>query len=712
MLKVVFIFTGNIYIVKVRGVCMKKVGCIFVLMLVFASSFVLAGITISEPLDIYNLGDRLYVSAEGLVGAENGNLNVDLLCGNRTINLEKMSARRYSPGEEFPYSLPYKFLHKEDLEIESLSDIVGGCQVRLILGASEAVTKTFTVSDDVSVIASLDKAAYNPSEAVTLNIEAIKANGVLLNGFVEVSNASSFSKAVEEGFVTEIFSVPDTAEAGTYLLNIRAYDLGLGGVLNQGNTTISYVVNQVATSIIMSLSGEAATPGENFSVGVEIFDQSGKAMEGTVSLKIVSPENIETERSVQAGEFGEFDFISNSSVGIWKIVSSFNDMTVEREFEMLGVQKVDLNFEDSILTVTNTGNVIYNKTINVEVGNETLDLDLKIEVGEVRKFNINAPSGEYEVIINDGDSSVSRRVLLTGNAISISDLKEVGILKGYSIVWIFLIIVLGGVGAVLFMRYRKTRTLGKDGVVKKMVGKVKDKVPGKIKSSVGDSMNFTKKSPTVQGLDDKSYSHEDSSMVDLTKNKVGTAESTLVLKGEKYVSAVVALSVKNFGELGDVAKDALHGAVAGAQKKKGLVDWRGDYVFVVFSPIVTKTYKNEALAAKVGMEILDSLNAYNKKFKDKVEFNLGVHVGELIASKVGGKLKYTSIGNTISLAKRISDSDSGKLIVSDPIRKKLIRDLKVTKGKEIGENQTFEVSEVKDRKADKAKLADLLKRQK
>jgi len=106
------------------------------------------------------------------------------------------------------------------------------------------------------------------------------------------------------------------------------------------------------------------------------------------------------------------------------------------------------------------------------------------------------------------------------------------------------------------------------------------------------------------------------------------------------------------------------------------------------------------------------LNAYNKKFKDKIEFNLGVHVGELIASKVGGKLKYTSIGNTISLAKRISDSDSGKLIVSDEIRKKLLRDLKVVKAKEIGENQTFEVSEVKDRAGDKARLADLLKRQK
>ena len=126
---------------------------------------------------------------------------------------------------------------------------------------------------------------------------------------------------------------------------------------------------------------------------------------------------------------------------------------------------------------------------------------------------------------------------------------------------------------------------------------------------------------------------------------------------------------------------------------------------------MTKTFKNEVLAVKIGKEIVDELSDYNKKFKDKIEFGIGVHVGELVASKSGEKLKYTSIGNTISLAKRISDLDSGKLIVSDEIRKKLLRDLKVSKGKEVGGNQSYEVVEVRDKSGDAERLADLLKRQ-
>ncbi|MDH3353398.1 MAG: hypothetical protein OEL87_03045, partial [Nanoarchaeota archaeon] len=135
-----------------------------------------------------------------------------------------------------------------------------------------------------------------------------------------------------------------------------------------------------------------------------------------------------------------------------------------------------------------------------------------------------------------------------------------------------------------------------------------------------------------------------------------------------------------------------------------------DHVFIVFSPIVTKTYNNEILAVKAGMNIFRTLNEYNKKFKNKIEFNIGVHAGELIASRVDGKLKYTSIGNAISLAKRISDSDDRKLIVSEIIRKKLVRDLIALKAKEIAGNQTYEVSDIKDRAADFAKLKDLLKR--
>ena len=716
---------------------MKKRLCLMFIF-VFMASFVLADITLLEPQDVYNLGDKLYVTAEGLIGAETGNLNVDLVCGDKIINLERMSARRYASEESLPYSLPYKILDKTDLEIENITDILGSCQVKLTVGSQVAITNAFTISSTILVTGLLEKESYNPGEGITVNIEAVKANGDLLNGFVEGMNSSVFSKAIEGGFVTEVFSMPETIEAGTYDLGIRAYDRGKDGVLNEGFTTVSFKINQVASNMVISLSGDEAMPGEEFTIGSEIYDQAGVEMVGTVSVKVLSPKNEDIELAIPTGEFQSFVLPVNATPGVWKVITSFNLLAEQREFTVLENPKVEFEFEeDGVLVVRSVGNADYNGTIAVEIGNETRELELVMSLGEVRKFSLRAPQGEYDVVVSDGESSANRQVLLTGNAVAISDLKNVGIFKAYSIVWIFLILILGGAGVVLFRKYRKTRTLGSGGKVRKVFGffgkgagavthgigavsskvaskvhsKVSSKVPPKMKDHVASSMNFTTKSPKVQGLDSENYSHKDDSMMDLTKKSVGTAESTLVLKGEKHPSAVVALSIKNYSELKDHAKKALISTINGTKDMKGLVDWRGDYVFVVFSPLVTKTYTNEALAAKAGFMIKKALTEYNKKFKEHIDFNLGVHAGELIASKKDGKLKYTSIGNTISLAKRIADSDRGKLIVSDDVRKKLLRDLKVTKGKEIGKNQTYEVSEIKNRAADEAKLKDLLKRQ-
>jgi len=226
----------NVYIVKMFIVCMKKLVCLFVLLVMI--SFVVAGISVSEPLEIYNLGDRLYISADGIVGADEGNLDFDLVCGNVTTNLVRIKARSFSLEDEQSYSVPYSILTVDDLGIANLSDIVGGCQVVVSLGADVATSSVFTISDDVGVSVSLDKGTYDPGEGITVRIDAVKENGQLLNGFVEGSNVTSFSKAIEGGYVSEVFSTSDTIEAGSYYLGVRAYDVGKGGILNEGSAGI------------------------------------------------------------------------------------------------------------------------------------------------------------------------------------------------------------------------------------------------------------------------------------------------------------------------------------------------------------------------------------------------------------------------------------------------------------------------------------------
>jgi len=688
---------------------------VIVAVLVFMMSFAVADISLSEPYDVYNLGDRLYVSADGLLGSEIGNLNINLVCGNGTTNLVKISSRSFSAGEEQSYSIPYKILEKNDLEVTDLNAIVGSCQVVASMGPKVASTKTFTISKDVMISATVDKTEYEPGEPVTVTIDAVKANGVALNGFVDGdANSSSFSAAVEEGVAVASFVTPETAEGGSYSLNLIAYDSGSDGILNSGEATIFFKVRQIPTSMVMSLSEIEVAPGAELTIGAEVFDQSGKSMEGIVPITIRSPAGEEIEVAVNTGSFSPTSFPPNATPGLWDVIAIFDELVEVRDFTVTELQKVEYDFEDTVLVIRNVGNTLYNQTIEIMIGDSLMELDLNIGVGEVRKFNLKAPGGEYEVSVGSGDEAVSRSVLLTGNAISIDDLEDVGIFKNYSILWILLVVILLIAGAVFYIRYRKTHNAQGPGKFARTVESVKSKITGKMpqpmKDSVSNSLHFTNKSAAAQSLDDKTYSAEDKSMVDFTDRKMSGAESTLVLKGEKSTSSVVAISIKNHAELKDHAKNELIKSVNAAKDMKGLVDWRDDYVFVVFSPLVTRTYKNEALAVKAASMILGTLQSHNKKFRDKINFNIGVHSGELIASKEGKKLKYTSIGNTVSFAKRMSDVDNGKLLVSEEIRKKLLRDLKVVKDKEISGHQVYSVSEIKNHEADQAKLKDLLKR--
>jgi len=252
---------NNIYIVGGFNFSMKKFAILFILLMF--SSGVSATMTISKTANVYNLGDKLYISLSGLRGAEHGNFNINLVCSNKTINIVKLPARAFSLTEDQSYSIPYEVLNKEDLGITNMSEILGNCQVVALLGTGIVSTKSFKITNNVDVKLSLNKTRYNPGESVLVKIKAIKANGEMLNGFVEGSNASSFKKSIKNGIAEKIINIPKSAESGIYYLTVRAYGGKNEGVLNEGTKLISYYVNSVATSLVVGISrGVAVSRGK------------------------------------------------------------------------------------------------------------------------------------------------------------------------------------------------------------------------------------------------------------------------------------------------------------------------------------------------------------------------------------------------------------------------------------------------------------------
>jgi tellurite resistance protein len=649
----------------------------------FFATFVSARISVSDVNSVYNFGDKLSINVDLTPSNVYGNFEINLNCDNQSVNIYKVPAESsFSPNTQQKVST-YIILEKD-----AIQDLSGNCFISSSIGSEQTQTKYFIITDSVLTTAKFDKQSYNPGETITFTLNATKANGIPLEGFLEASGASNFSNAVTKGQLVTTFSMPETTAAGVYTLNIQVYDKGKNNsILNQGEAAASFSINQVPTLIQTSLDKTEVEPGTNLTVGADLFDQSGKQMPGIISVTITSPEAQETQISVNSGEFGYFSFPYNITSGNWKLYSSFSNVSDEKDFTVNKIQKVSFDFIDSVLVVTNIGNSRYNNTLNISIGNTTQSFQvLNLPVGEQRKFTLKAPDGEYDIQVGDQSSNAQKKMLLTGDAVSIKDMAGIGIFSKYPFIWAFMLIIMGCFALVFTFKFFRSKT------------------------SKYDSAYETKALTPVKRISEVKESNN-KSFIEMS-SRVNGAESSLVLQGQRSNATIISLKLHNASQLKEQARQEIEKMLAKARVKKGVVEFKDDYIIILFTPLITRISANEWIASKVAYELMRDLVEYNKKAANKIDFGIGVNSGDIAASVEFGKLKYTSMGGTVLLAKKISDFNRGKVFISEDTRKKILKDLKVQRVDMPNNKVAYEILGISDREANQGKLDDLLKRMK
>ena len=663
---------------------MKK--SLFPILLILLIASASASISISKLDSIYNLGDSIYLTVVLNPSQVSGNFAIVMKCGNDSIDLYKIvpAEGHFTAGEEQILN------HKIILTPEYLGVLKGECYIAVSLGGEQISTDAFQITNQIIVNAKLDKIEYNPGEVITLTVEATKSNSHPLEGFLSVSNAITLNKIITNGFAQEMFSMPESTESGQYTLDLSAYDRdSQGNIMNSENTSLTFSIKAIPSHIETSLLKLEAVPGENFEFSSALYDQSGKEMNATMSLTIISPEEKEQQMTVESGETTSIYFETNATPGTWRLLSKAQDIFDEKEFSVIELQKVSLLFLNSILVVKNIGNAVYNRTILVEIEDETKRLELHIEKGEERRFSLNAPDGMYNVKVSDGVDSIEEKIYLTGNEISVDKIEGFAFLANFPLLWIIIIAILIAVGTAVFFKFRHRTGAIKEGM-KKISSAISSKIP---RSSKG-----------VVTLD------EGEGMIDVSNSEIKEAMASLVMKGEKQNSAILVLKIFNLSNISEEAKHLLASVLSTARKYKGITELKDEYMIIIFSPLITKTFQNEMLAAKASQEIFKTLETFNSRHSSKIDFNIGLNSGDLVCSIEDKILKYATIGNIVSLAKKIADSARGKLLVPSDFRKKIIRDLKVKKEGEVGKKDVFSVVKMTDREANQEKLKDILKR--
>ena len=641
-------------------------------------SMISAEIMLSQPASIYNLGDILQLKATIKPSQQaNGFFEINLFCENNTINLHREYLSMTANSEK---TIDKSIL----LEKSYLEDIKGICKISSTFSNEKEESQEFTISDKINIILSISNLSIAAGEKLSIKGDAVKENGKKVEGFavVSLSNESIKSEGkVTNGVFDLSFSFPETTKAGDYNLIIKAYEESSGIKTNIGETSVNINVKRVPSKIEIESMKLSVKPGESFSFIPVIYDQANEKIDGEISVKILTPFNkLFSQKILKSGEEYKISLLTNADEGYWSIEASSLNLNNKKLVYVEKMQKAAFSIANNTLTIENIGNVIYEKSVQISIGDTTDIKKVSLDVGEKKIYRLSAPEGAYNLEVTDGEEQLKLAdVALTGKVISISESEKrlFGSIK-YTIVWFFLIAVFG---VFIFLSVKKLVTKKNSGYSVESLEKAQNKIMG-IKDLTNPNENLPQK-----------------------------AEHTLVLDGRKENVGVIAIRIKDLNNIKQVCKDAVSEIYKTIINNKGTIYETSDNIIAIFASPITKTFDNHITAVKTARKIEDLLIKHNKMMKQKIGYGISLNSGELIVKQDNNALKFTTIGNTVTYPKMLASIAKEEILLSDSMQKNVMNEVKTERETRNGVN-IYKIKFMSDREKNSKFIKGFLEREK
>jgi len=634
-----------------RGIITSIVLSIFLMFL--AIPLVSAEIIINtQPNSVYNLGDIVPVSVTlKSSSAVSGFFKMDLVCGGNSSNF-------YTNSVKLAANEQRNFETSLILEKIIIGELKGTCTIKAFLGADSATTIGFKISDVIVVESNVSKTDFNPEESIFVSGNAFKENGNPANGFVELSilggNSTLLTQqgTVNNGLFSANITLPEEIRSGNYLLRVMVYEQDLsGGTTNTGFRDYNIYINQVPTSLEIVFETNEIEPGTSVKVKAVLYDQTGVKIDSTTFLTIKNNKSKILEQiEIPTEEFLEFPIAYNEAPLSWKVVAVSHKLTSESGFRILEKEAATIEIINKTVLITNTGNVPYNKTVLVKIGDQPLNIDVYLKVDESQRWLLTAPDGEYAVEVNADGQITGASVALTGSSVDVKKASAtIGSLVRFPAVWIFILAILGFVAFIFFKR----------GYQKAFIGYISSAIPKKSQNEAGESYVQSPKS--------------------------SKAELALSIRGDKQDVSMITLKAKNMASIKNMrggegsAGEILKKAVDIAESHKAATYEDNDNLFFIFAPARTKTFKNEEAALRVSQRIKEILDEHNRLFKQKIDFGISLNYGTIIGKQEPDSFKFMGMGNLMMQSKKIASIAGNEILMGERITDKLRNVVKTEK---------------------------------
>jgi hypothetical protein len=652
---------------------MKRV-LLLIIFGLFLISFVSADILINQqPKALYSLGDVAEIPIKITTLSEINNfLTVSLICNGAETEVHKEYIL-LSPGEE----------KSSQIKIPLITSFTGkaatSCSAKAQIGEQYLISNEFKISDKITLEIKEQTSEAKPGTSATIIGIANKANQANAEGFIEASlklgetEQLNILDTIRKGFFELNLSLPEELPAGEYTVNLHAYEKDIvDQITNQGNLKTTLTIIQIPTSLEVSIEENQVTPGTDLKVKAILHDQTGEKIsaETTITIKN-SLDKIIEQVTLQTDELHSLSIPYNELPAEWKIEAVSGELTGENFFSITKLEKVETIILNKTLLIKNIGNVPYNKTLPVKIGDQTLDIKVQLQIDQEKKYALNAPNGKYEVEIQ----GQSQNALLTGKAIDVKEVKALTQIIQFPLVWMFIIGILGFISYLFF----------KKGYNKTFVGYITKK--------------RAKKNPSP-----------------LRKNSLvksnNKAELSLSIKGNKQKANLICLRIKNLkdieGKKGSV-EGTLQQIVQTAEENKAATYENNENIFFLFVPSQTKTMNNSKNTLATAQSIKRILDHANRLFKDKIDYGIALNTGTILAKQDPESLKFMSMGTLITESKKIASESKGEILLGEKIKEETATFVKTEKIE--GATKAYKIKQIKTEKAeDKKFITNFIKR--
>ncbi len=685
-----------------RGVFKIKGGLVLLLAILLITN-VSAGIYFSQLQPSYNLGDVIDLNVT-VSSSQEGPLKIKLFCNGNYKDI-------FNGPPITNIRIPLNYLW--------IGDLKGDCYFSgEYIGESKSSSQ-FKISNELIIGLSVDSFFAKPGETIIISGTVKRINNEGSNGDVEItmpfSGSSTQSTAsndtnettqtnnniiyakIENGEFSTSITIPKNIPAGDYKININAYEQDSSGEkTNEGLASASLKVSQIPTNIDFALNNQNFNPGDSLTLKPTLLDQTGSPIKDQVSI-IITDEKLKRvfEKIAQSEDTVDFKIPTNLTSGYYSIRASSSDLNLTKSFYLNEKAIASFELRNSTLVIKNIGNMEYKKDIQIELNGKPFVKKIVLGLGETKEFKLTGTEGSYDVRISDGTTEFKQGgVLLTGRAIGVSDAKGNSVIEKINpFVWSFLIIVLLGGFLVFFITVYKKR-------------------------SVAYPTDFDKKKKTLK-LSTVMNDKKEMQNQPLTPVKHASlivpkklvppveAEPGMVISGQRSKVAILALKIKN--RITRDSKINIENALDPVYEARGCIYEQGEFIMIIFTPLITHSLKNEVEASKIAEKITYHLKDCNKRFKEKIEFGIGINSAEILNEIRDGKLMFTALGNSAILARKLAESSNEQALLSKEAFERGITEIKADK-KTIGSIEAYELRKVADYDKNRKFINDFIKR--